>query len=102
MAKNLQLNHKGTFTKNDIISAVYNEIGYSKKYSAELVEFCFDMIKKKLSSNHNVQISGFGHFLLKDKKQRWGRNPTTGQRVSIPSRRVVTFRSSASLIKKVQ
>lgn len=98
----VHFNHQSTFTKNDIVSSVYDKIGYSKKYSAELIDFCFDIIKKKLSSNHNVKISCFGHFILRDKKQRWGRNPTTGQKVSIPSRRVITFRSSADLIKKVQ
>ena len=102
MVKKPCVTHKGTTTKSDIIDALYNEIGYSKKYSAELVEFFFEVIKKKLASNHNVKISNFGHFLLKDKKARLGRNPTTGQDMTIPSRRVVTFRVSHLLRKRVQ
>ena len=94
--------HKETYTKNDIVEALYNEIGYSKKYSANLVDFCFDTIKEKLFSNKNVKISSFGHFMLRDKKERQGRNPTTGGHLTIPPRRVLTFRVSASLRKKVQ
>ena len=96
-----EMKHTDTYTKNDIINAVYNEIGYSKKYSTELVEFCFDAIKEKLRTNHNVKISNFGHFILRDKKARIGRNPTTGLNLTIPSKRVVTFRSSVFLKKKV-
>ena len=102
MVKKPCVTHTGTTTKSDIVDALYNEIGYSKKYSSELVDFCFDVIKKKLASNHNVKISNFGNFLLKDKKERLGRNPTTGKDITIPSRRVITFRVSHLLRKRVQ
>jgi len=98
---NAEIKHTDTYTKNDIINAVYNEIGYSKKYSTELVEYCFDIIKEKLRTNHNVKISNFGHFMLRDKKARVGRNPTTGLNLTIPSKRVVTFRPSVFLRGKV-
>ncbi len=102
MAKRPQLSHKGTATKNDVVNALYNEIGYSKKYSAELVDFCFDTIKEQLSLDRNVKMSGFGHFVLRNKKARLGRDPTTGKKITIPERTVVTFRLSASLKEKVQ
>ena len=94
--------HKGTVTKQDLADAVYNKIGFSKKLSVELVEFCFNTIKKKLSKNHNVKISNFGHFILRDKKARKGRNPTTGRPITLASRRVVTFRVSPFLRKNLQ
>ena len=102
MTKKPQMTHTKTATKMDIINELYNEIGYSKKYSAELVEFCFDTIKKQLSLNRNVKISGFGHFVLKNKKARLGRDPTTGKRITIPKRKVISFRVSALLRKKIQ
>jgi len=98
---NKEMKHTDTYTKNDIINAVYNEIGYSKKYSTELVEYCFDIIKEKLRTNHNVKISNFGHFMRRDKKARVGRNPTTVLNLTIPSKRVVTFRPSVFLRGKV-
>ena len=100
--KKPKLTHKETATKNDVVNVLYNEIGYSKKYSAELVDFCFDVIKKQLFSGHNVKISGFGHFLLRHKNARLGRDPTTGERITIPKRKVVTFRVSDSLKERVQ
>ena len=96
------VNKNGTHTKVDIVLSVYNNIGYSKKFSAELVEFCFEAIKNQLSQNNNVKISSFGHFMLRDKKERIGRNPTTGDNIIINPRRVVTFRPSAFLKDKVQ
>ena len=96
------VNENGTHTKADIVLSVYNEIGYSKKFSAELVDFCFDTIKTQLESNKNVKISSFGYFILRDKKERVGRNPTTGDNIVISARRVVTFRPSVHLKEKVQ
>ena len=95
-------NKNGTHTKIDIALSVYDNIGYSKKFSAELVDFCFTTIEDQLTKNNNVKISGFGHFMLRDKKERVGRNPTTGDNIIISPRRVVTFRPSASLKDKVQ
>lgn len=102
MTKKPQLNHVKTASKLDIVNELYSGIGYSKKYSAELVEFCFDVIKKQLSLNRNVKISGFGHFVLKNKKARLGRDPTTGKKITIPKRKVVSFRVSALLREKIQ
>ena len=102
MPKKPFCSHTETFTKNDIISSLYNEIGYSKQYSAELVNYCFNTVKEQLMAGHNVKISSFGHFILRDKKQRVGRNPMTGEGMTIPSRRVITFRASTDLVDKVQ
>ena len=90
-----------TLTKADIHLDLYKKIGYSKNLSAELVNSVFDTIKKKLCSNHNIKISGFGQFLLKDKKARKGRNPQTGKRITIKERRVLVFRSSPVLKQKL-
>ena len=96
------LSHNGTATKNDVVQNLYNEIGYSKKYSACLVESCFDIIKKQLLSGRNVKISGFGHFVLREKNARLGHDLTTGDKITIPARRVVAFKLSSSLRRKVQ
>ena len=102
MANKPIMSHNGTATKNDVVQNLYNEIGYSKKYSADLVESCFDVIKQKLLSGSNVKISGFGHFVLREKNARLGHDPTTGDKITIPARRVITFKISSSLRKKVQ
>ena len=101
-SKKPKLTHRETATKNDVVNVLYNEIGYSKKYSAELVDFCFDVIKKQLFSGRSVKISGFGHFIVRNKNARLGRDPTTGEKITIPKRKVITFRVSDSLKEKVQ
>ena len=77
-------------------------MGYSRKYSADLVNSVFDIISNKLMTGHNVRLSGFGCFLLRDKKSRSGRNPQTGNKITIKARRVVAFQSSPSLKKQVK
>ena len=90
-----------TLTKGDIYLDLYAQMGYSKQGAAELINSVFDIIKNKLCSNHNVRLSGFGNFLLKDKKARRGRNPQTGRAITIKERRVMVFCSSPVLKKKV-
>ena len=92
---------KRTLTKADIYDDLYNKIGYSRKRSAEFVNSAFDIIREKLCSNHNVKLSGFGKFLLKDKKARVGRDPKTGKEIMIEERRVLVFHSGSSLRKKI-
>ena len=90
-----------TLTKADIYLDLYNKIGYSKQKSAMLVNYMFETMRKKLCTNHDVKISGFGSFLLKDKKARLGRDPKTGKEITIPERRVLVFHPSPMLRKKV-
>lgn len=84
-------------TKAEIIEAVYRQVGFSKKESAEIVELVFDTLKETLERGEKVKISGFGNFIVRDKKSRVGRNPQTGRELQISARRVLTFRSSQVL-----
>jgi integration host factor subunit alpha len=85
-------------TKADLIEAVYEKLEhYSKKESAEIVESVFDTIKDTLGSGEKIKISGFGNFVVRDKKSRPGRNPQTGETITISARRVLTFRASQVL-----
>ena len=84
-------------TKADIIEAVYEQIGFSKKEAAEVVELVFDTMKDTLSEGEKIKISGFGNFVVRDKKARVGRNPQTGDPLTIEARRVLTFKPSQVL-----
>ena len=86
--------------KADISEAVYNKIGYSKKFSEELVDELFKYIKNHLIKGQGVKIHGFGKFVLKDKKPRKGRNPKTGKALIISARRVLLFHTSTVLKKR--
>ncbi len=84
-------------TKIDIIQNVYEKLGIPKKDSAKIVESVFDLMKDSLAKGEKIKISGFGNFLVKEKKSRRGRNPQTGAEISISARRVLTFKSSQVL-----
>lgn len=84
-------------TKADIIESVYQQVGFSKKESAEIVEMVFDTIKQTLERGEKIKISGFGNFLVREKNARVGRNPQTGEEIEISARRVLTFRPSQVL-----
>ena len=84
-------------TKADIIEKVYQKIGFSKKEASELVEMVFDQLKHVLCHGDKVKISGFGNFIVREKKERVGRNPQTGDQIKISARRVLTFRPSQVL-----
>ena len=86
-------------TKIDIIQDVYEKLGFSKKDSARIVESVFDIIKDNLTTGEKIKISGFGNFIVKEKKTRRGRNPQTGAEIAISARRVLTFKSSQVLRK---
>jgi integration host factor subunit alpha len=91
-----------TLTKSDIIEDLNNEIGLNKREAKELVDMLFDNIKNLLSEGHEVKLSGFGNFQLRDKSPRPGRNPRTGEDVEISARRVVTFKSGQKLKESVK
>lgn len=85
-------------TKAEIIDSVYEKVGgFSKKESAEIVETVFDTMKNVLATGEKIKISGFGNFVVRDKKQRVGRNPQTGAPIPISARRVLTFKPSQVL-----
>jgi len=88
-----------TMTKIDIIQDVYEKLGFSKKDSARIVESVFEIMKECLGRGEKIKISGFGNFVVKEKKSRRGRNPQTGKEIEISARRVLTFKSSQVLRK---
>ena len=88
-------------TKADIVEALYEKVGFSKKEAADLVELVFDTIKSTLSQGQKIKISGFGNFVVREKRSRIGRNPQTGQSIEISARRVLTFRPSQVLRAEV-
>lgn len=84
-------------TKADIIEQIYEKVGFSKKESAEIVELVFDLMKDTLEKGEKIKISGFGNFVVRQKRPRIGRNPQTGEEIEISARRVLTFRPSQVL-----
>ena len=90
-----------TLTKNDLVKALVKENGFEKKQSLEIVETLLEIIKSRLSSGEDVLISGFGKFCVKEKHERRGRNPATGDSMMLRPRRVVTFRCSRQLRDKI-
>lgn len=88
---------RSTMTKADIVEKVYQKIGFSKKEASELVELVFTSLKDVLTKGDKVKISGFGNFVVREKNERVGRNPQTGEQIKISARRVLTFRPSQVL-----
>ena len=89
-------------TKADIAESLFEELGLNKREARELVEIYFDELKEALSNGKQVKLSGFGNFDLRDKKERPGRNPKTGESIPISARRVVTFKPGQKLKNKVE
>jgi len=90
-----------TLTKADIVETLRNHLGLTKKESLETTETLLGIIKDTLASGEDVLISGFGKFCVKDKKERRGRNPATGEDLMLDPRKVVTFKVSGKLRDKV-
>jgi len=87
-------------TKADIADVVYEKVGgFSKKEAIDIVETVFETVKKTLEKGEKIKISGFGNFVVRDKKARPGRNPQTGKEITISARRVLTFKASLLLTK---
>ena len=85
-------------TKADIIESVYEKVGgFSKKEAAEIVETVFNVVKETLERGEKIKISGFGNFVVRDKKDRMGRDPQRAVPILIPARRVLTFKPSQVL-----
>lgn len=85
------------YTKASMIDEICEKIGLPKKDSTDIVELLFETIKQTLSTGSSLKVSGFGSFLVKDKKSRMGRNPQTGDAMEISARRVISFKASQVL-----
>jgi integration host factor subunit alpha len=90
-----------TLTKAHIINTIADQIGYPKNHSSEIVETLLELIKKTLESGDDVLISNFGKFCVKEKGERRGRNPSTGEDMMMKPKKVVTFRCSRNLRDKI-
>ncbi len=90
-----------TLTKAHIVETLAKQNGYTKKQSVQMVETLLELIKRSLESGEDVLISGFGKFCMKEKKQRRGRNPSTGEDMTLEPRKVVTFTCSRKLRDKI-
>jgi integration host factor subunit alpha len=88
-------------TKKDIVEQVYNELGFLKIQSVEIVESLLETIKATLETGEDVLVSGFGKFSVRDKHERKGRNPATGDDMMLKPRRIVTFKCSGKLREKI-
>lgn len=91
----------GTTTRADLTDAIFRELGISRSDSSDFVERVLDEVSRALEEGDSVKISSFGTFSVRDKKQRLGRNPKTGEEVPITPRRVVTFRASHVLKEQI-
>ncbi|WP_440997524.1 integration host factor subunit alpha [Arhodomonas sp. SL1] len=89
-------------TKADMAERLFEEVGLNKREAKELVESFFEEIRSSLEAGVPVKLSGFGNFDLRDKRQRPGRNPKTGEEIPISARRVVTFRPGQKLKSRVE
>jgi integration host factor subunit alpha len=90
-----------TFTKAHIIKSVMDQNGYTKKQSTDVIDTLLEIIKSNLESGEDVMISGFGKFCFKQKRERRGRNPATGEDMILAPRKVVTFKCSGKLRDKI-
>ena len=90
-----------TLTKDHLVNSVHSQLDIPKRKSAAIIETVLETIKDKLGNNEDVLISGFGKFCVKDKKERRGRNPATGEDLTLGARRVLVFKCSGVLRDKV-
>src|SRR5580700_4026446 len=86
-----------TLTKADLADLLFEKVGLNKREAKDMVETFFEEVRLSLENGDSVKLSGFGNFQLRDKPQRPGRNPKTGEEIPITARRVVTFHASQKL-----
>src|SRR5512135_1941194 len=91
-----------TMTKAELAEALFDRLGLNKREAKDMVDGFFDEIRQALERGESVKLSGFGNFQLRDKPQRPGRNPKTGEEIPISARRVVTFHASQKLKAMVE
>ncbi len=89
-------------TKADMAAGLFNELGLNKKEALDLIDSFFQELEASLAVGEQIRLGGFGNFYLRDKKERPGRNPKTGEKIPVAARRVVTFRPGQKLIDRVQ
>lgn len=89
-------------TKADMAEYLFEELGLNKREAKDMVEMFFEKIRVALEKGEQVKLSGYGNFDLREKKQRPGRNPKTGEEIPITARRVVTFRPGQKLKSRVE
>jgi integration host factor subunit alpha len=89
-------------TKADLANRLFEEVGLNKREAKEFVDAYFEIVRAALENGENVKLSGFGNFQLRDKNERPGRNPKTGEEIPISARRVVTFRPGQKLRSRVE
>jgi len=89
-------------TKARMAETLFEELGLNKREAKELVELFFEEIRNVLADGEDVKLSGFGNFVLRQKNERPGRNPKTGEEIPISARRVVTFRPGQKLKARVE
>lgn len=91
-----------TLTKAELAELLFEQVGLNKREAKDMIETFFDEIRNALERGEAVRLSGFGNFQLRDKPQRPGRNPKTGEEIPITARRVVTFHASQKLKEMVE
>ena len=91
-----------SLTKAEMADRLFDEVGLNKREAKEFVDSFFEAVRNALGEGENVKLSGFGNFQLRDKNQRPGRNPKTGEEIPISARRVVTFRPGQKLRARVE
>ena len=91
-----------TLTKAGMVENLFDEVGLNKREAKELVELFFEETRAALEKGQNVKLSGYGNFILRDKAQRPGRNPKSGEAIPVSARRVVTFRPGQKLKQRVE
>ena len=90
-----------TMTKADVVGIICEKMNFSLKESTEIIDHVFDILKETLEGGEKIKISGFGNFVVRQKRARKGRNPQTGEELMISGRKVVTFKPSAVLREAV-
>ena len=90
-----------TLTKAQIVESIQNQTGFPKNRSSEIIETLLEVIKSTLASGEDVLVSGFGKFRVKEKNERKGRNPATGEDMMLEPRKVVTFKCSGKLRNRI-
>lgn len=88
-------------TKAELVEKIYEQVGFSKQESVQMVENVFEIIKECLERGEKIKVSGFGNFVVRSKRERVGRNPHTGEAIKITARKVLTFKPSQILKKSV-
>ena len=90
-----------TVTKMELANVLFDELGLNKREAKEFIELFFEEIRSALENGDNVKFSGFGSFSVRDKRQRPGRNPKTGEEIPVSARRVVTYKASQKIKDRV-